>query len=524
MHGLQHGFGIVDDDVTVDGADIAHVEVRNNSSSTNRQNRAAVEARIQEELDNGHYVVVDNKPTFVSALSAVPKPGGDIRLVHDLSQPEGESVNDFATKQPFSHESVEDAINLIGPQWYMAKVDLKSAYRSVAIKPAHRQFTGLKWTFRGDASPTYMVDTRLPFGARHSPFVFNRITQAVKRIYQKLGHDLVVVYLDDFWIAAPSQCDCLHALNELIGLLRQLGFQINWNKVEGPTQRLTFLGIQIDTVAGHLSLNDTKTNALLLTLEEFLSRTRASRRQLERLAGRLSWASCVVPWGRLHVRRIFDLISTLKESGHKCRLFDIHQDLRWWKVFLNAGTNRRLIWDNRPVVQIVTDASSQAGGAFCQDGDWIFRDWQCDRPDIAEQHINLKELGIVCEAARHWCKHWCGSQVVVSTDNQATMGIINNGTSPCRQAAVLLRELSYLSIKYDFSITARYICGGDNVLADAISRLYLPNQVERFMYYLACWYGPSDVPLGYWLPNHMSHRAMLSLSSQITKWKTSLPS
>ncbi|CAC5385457.1 unnamed protein product [Mytilus coruscus] len=45
---------------------------------------------------------------------------------------------------------------------------------------------------------------------------------------------------------------CSAALNCLIQLLRKLGFYINWNKVEGPSQRLIFLGILIDTCGEEL--------------------------------------------------------------------------------------------------------------------------------------------------------------------------------------------------------------------------------------------------------------------------------
>ena len=39
----------------------------------------------------------------------------------------------------------------------------------------------------------------------------------------------------------------------------QLGFHINYNKVEGPSQSLTFLGIHMDTVSMTLALPEKKT-------------------------------------------------------------------------------------------------------------------------------------------------------------------------------------------------------------------------------------------------------------------------
>ena len=98
-----------------------------------------------------------------------------------------------------------------------------------------------------------MCDTRLPFGARKSPPIFNRITQAVARSLRQAGHH-VVVYLDDFFLCGPDFLSCKTTYDALILKLRDLGFQINWKKVVDPCQQLVFLGIQINTMTGRVTL------------------------------------------------------------------------------------------------------------------------------------------------------------------------------------------------------------------------------------------------------------------------------
>ena len=58
----------------------------------------------------------------------------------------------------------------------------------------------------------------------------------------------------------------LHTYNTLIGLLRSLGFKINWKKVVDPTQSLVFLGINIDMRARLLSLDSVKKSAFIVLL------------------------------------------------------------------------------------------------------------------------------------------------------------------------------------------------------------------------------------------------------------------
>ena len=232
-----------------------------------------------------HCKFAHEQPKIISALSAIPKPDGGVRLIHDLSRPADQSVNSYASKDYCKYESISDAIALIQPGWFMAVVDLKSAYRSVHISPDEQCITGLQWQFSGQKQPLTMCDTRLPFGARKSPAIFNRITQAVARSLRQAGHH-VVVYLDDFFVCGPDFVSCKATYDALILKLRNLGFQISWNKVVDPCQQLVFLGIQIDTMTGHLSLKPEKLSELCGLIHTFRQRKRASRSQLESLAGK----------------------------------------------------------------------------------------------------------------------------------------------------------------------------------------------------------------------------------------------
>ena len=137
---------------------------------------------------------------------------------------------------------------MIKPGYYLSKVDLGHAYKSVPIHPSNYEATGLKWQFKGNKLKyTFLVDSRLPFGARKSPEIFHRLTQAVWRIMAKRGFDAIIVYLDDFLIVGETKEVCQLAFDTLITLLQHLGFEISWRKVIRPTQKLVFLGIEVDT-------------------------------------------------------------------------------------------------------------------------------------------------------------------------------------------------------------------------------------------------------------------------------------
>ena len=139
----------------------------------------------------------------------------------------------------------------------MAKIDLKSVYRYVPLHPSNYQAMGLKWKFNNTNSFTYLYDTKLPFGAKQSPEIFHRLKQSIARMMSQRGF-FVVAYLDDFLIIYESEHDCWTAFWELITLLGRLGLTVNWNKVVYPCQRLTYLGIEIDSKCRQLRLPDHK--------------------------------------------------------------------------------------------------------------------------------------------------------------------------------------------------------------------------------------------------------------------------
>ena len=63
---------------------------------------------------------------------------------------------------------------------------------------------------------------------------------------------------------------------------------------EGPCTQLTFLGIEIDTVSGHLHLPTDKLDRLRRLLGQWKDRKVCTRRELESLVGSLNHACKVV--------------------------------------------------------------------------------------------------------------------------------------------------------------------------------------------------------------------------------------
>lgn len=471
LAGIKEGFHIVNPEQIT-----SQVEVDNYKSATDLKYANKVEKQILNELEHGHYKLVSEKPTIISALGAIPKRHSDkIRLIHDASRPSGSALNDFAPHNKFCYQSLQDAVDLIKPEFYLAKVDLANAYRSVRVHPSNFPATGLKWTFSGEDKPSFMVDTRLPFGARTSPEVFNQLTQAVRFMMANRGYNLVA-YLDDFLIVAPTYKTCQAGLNTLMRLLRKLGFHLNYSKIEGPVQRLTFLGIVLDTLRMILELPSNKVQELYEELHSLSQHKKVTKLQLQKLAGRLNWATQCVYGGRYHMRRIIDASCKLQRPWHRTRLTrDMLADIHWWLHFLPTFNGCTPMIENRPAAPVSIDACNNAAGAFFL-GDCVYTPWDNNTQDLC---ISYKEVLALEPAATCWAPYWSNKKVYVHSDNQAAVAIINKGSSKNSMVMDSLRRVFWLSAIYNFRLQAVYYPGPSNFLADAVSRLHEPGGVQR---------------------------------------------
>lgn len=68
-------------------------------------------------------------------------------------------------------------------------------------------------------------------------------------------------------------------MNKLWRKLRELGFAINYSKIVGPTKRITFLGVEIDTETLTLGLPEEKCAALSSQLWEVFNKQSITKRK-----------------------------------------------------------------------------------------------------------------------------------------------------------------------------------------------------------------------------------------------------
>jgi hypothetical protein len=419
---------------------------------------------------------------WVSPLGVIPKSKpGSFRIIHDLSYPEGHSVNDGiadedATCEYGSLKRVIAELWSAGPNALLAKVDVSEAYKHVPVAAADQRYLGSTIVQNGISQ--FYCDTVLPFGLKSSARIFTDITRFVSTVIQHRGASFVWNYCDDFVTVGPPATDvCLRNLRILERTLTEAGFELSSEKREGPSTRVTVLGWVFDTARQVASVPEEKRKAILDLIEEYLSKKSVTKRQALALIGKLNYIARLVRAGRPYLAKLIAAANGPRKLGHYVNLSKrAKQDLIWWAVFLERFDGSVPI--PMPAAKarevgllISTDASDVGLGGVCG------RQWFSIPFDDAEGYgsINVREMLAVAVAFATWSHLIKGHPVVLQCDNEAVVKILDKGRSSLPVLDDLVRFVCLVVAERGAEIIACHIPGSSNAAADSLSRLDISN-------------------------------------------------
>ena len=348
-------------------------------------NPAAVDLKLSQEIGLSRISGPFDHPPFkifwVSPLGLVPKKvPGEFRMIHHLSFPKGNSINDGIPSE-YTHVQyarIDDAIRMIkvvGQGCFLAKTDIKSAFRILPIRPEDYSLLGMRWKEK------FYFDKCMPMGCSSSCRTFESFSTALEWIAQrKLGIKYILHILDDFLIIAGTSVLCQAQLNLFLKFCQVLGVPMAPEKTLGPLRVLSFAGIELDTCNSEARLPQEKIEKCLGMLEKFLKAKKVCLRDLQSLTGLLNFTCSVVIPGRAFLRRLFDLTIGVSKPHHLIRLNnEVKADLRIWQQFLYNFNGRSFfledIWHTSKSLKLFTDAAGSLGfGALFEDK-WCYGEW-----------------------------------------------------------------------------------------------------------------------------------------------------
>ena len=468
LDGLRNGF-----DIGFLGSSVA-TQPKNLRSAT--QLRPLLSQAVAKEVKRGHtagpFCSPPFQPTHCSPIGAVEKDDGTCRLIMDLSQPLGQSINENIPKEPFSvkYSRFDDAVSMVlkkGRGCFMSKLDIKHAFRIIPVHPS--QWHLLCYYFEGH----WYVDLVLPFGLRSSPAIFCQFADLVRWVLDKCyGIPMVVNYSDDFFqVSGQIFTIAKHELNTICQAFEDMGIPLAPDKIFGPCHRLPYLGIIIDSLSMSMEVTEERYQECMSTLPKWLQRSKCTKTELKSLIGKLAFVAKVVRPGRLFLRRMIDLSKSVRKGHHHISLnAEAKADIAWWFDFLPTWSRCTLIPDTKEIyasdIKLFSDASDVGFGAI-YGKEWIQGSWS--KWEV-KPSIDYRELFAIVASAHTWGHEWVGKRIVFVNDNLPITQIWDKGSTPSPDIMGLIRNLFLIAAKTGFSVSLKHIAGVSNPIADALSR------------------------------------------------------
>lgn len=486
------------------GVDVGFTATRNTTMKSRNPNAdqreaAAIEEDIKKELTAGRvigpFASAPWKYYRSSPVLTVAKKGnpGKRRIVHHLSHPRGNSVNDHIIEWPCILSRFTNAIKMVcklGKGCHMAKLDIKSAYRLIPIRPADWPLLGFSW------NNAFYFHTTLPFGLKSSCHLWERYSTAAQWIVKHiLLIPMVIHYVDDYFLTSASAAECQDNMNRIQLLFTELGLTIATEKTVGPTKKLVFLGILIDTQNMTMSLDTERISSIQQLLMEWTNKKTCSLRELQSLIGTLLWAANVVAHGRTFIQflRAAELkhneINNINDKNAIELNDDCRSDIRWWQSFMTEWNGISLLWEEEWLadtdqLQPHTDACNIGYGAVCGT-QWFHSRWTKEQQEMSEDgtisrdSMPFKELYALVTAATTWAYQWHRKRITFRTDCEPVVMAINKGSCRSRMMMQLIRSLHYTAATHHFKYRAIHIAGVNNTIADELSRVLSYEQLSH---------------------------------------------
>ena len=158
------------------------------------------------------------------------------------------------------------------------------------------------------------LNAALPFSLQSAPKIFNSMADTLQWLLEAQGVK-TIQYLNDFLtVGVPDSGKCKLALERIVRLCTSLGVPIVHHNTEGPTCRITFLGIEPDSESGTVRPPKEKLLRFQKEIRWWMDRLSCTKRELLSLISQLQHACGMVRPGRVFLRCMISLAKAVKRT------------------------------------------------------------------------------------------------------------------------------------------------------------------------------------------------------------------
>ena len=372
----------------------------------------------------------------VPALLA-PKKDGTWRMCCD-----SRAINRITVKYRFPIPRVQDLFDQMAGATIFSKIDLRSGYHQVRIRPGDEWKTAFKIK---DGLFEWNV---MPFGLSNAPSTFQRLMNEVLRPF--IGR-FVVVYFDDILVYSRSRTDHLRHLRDVCAALLREKLYAHPKKCSFFTTEVSFLG--------------------------FILSARGVAADPAKVAAITTWP----PLRDVHdVRSFIGLVTFYRRfvpnfSGVAAPITDLIrlEKFEWTKAAERAFEELKRLMTEAPVLrlpdfervfEVACDASGVGiGGVLSQEGHPV--EYFSEKLDDTKRRYDNydREFYALVQSLRHWRHYLLPKEFVLYSDHSALRHLQD-------QRKVSDRHSRWIEYLQDYTFVIRHKKGKDNAVADALSR------------------------------------------------------
>ena len=249
---------------------------------------------------------------------------------------------------------------------------------------------------------------------------------------------------------------------------------------------IIFLGFLKDSVNQIIAIPIEKISKAINMIEHMLSKESkpAQKRkmtvlQLQKICGFLNFLSQVILPGRAFTQRLYcPLQNSNLQQHHHIKISDkMFRDLRMWEKFVkNPSIYCRSFMDftkdcTADQINFYTDASRNFAlgcSGYCERL-WFQLRWGKDVAEL-EPSIQYLELYALTIGILSWLHCFCNRRIIVFSDNQGVVNVINSSSLGCKNCMILVRIIVLHSLIHNVSVFAHFVLTKNNEIADSLSR------------------------------------------------------
>ena len=376
-----------------------------------------------------------------------------------------------------------------GESVHLLKSDFKAAYRCCPITSGHLPYANILVQDPSSGVVLEATQYAMPFGAVAAVYAWDRLGEAIVRIIEHILIVAVGRYVDDLFMAdfAETSEELRSLLLELVGLL---GLTLEETKTPAPGESLEILGVVVAlsrlrgvdgmTLRASLTVGQSKRARWAELIEHTLATGVITYRELEKLVGRLAFASSAA-WGPLARGHLTSLYGLLAKGG-SCldvgAMVCAAGDLEWWKQWLLearlVSVVPRVVALPWAIVYSDAEGDGGVGAVLGIDGEFL---WLAGH---IPKHVSVKlkkrktqifpfEVIAATISLMKWGPVLRGRRVAFFVDNVGARGSLASGRSSQPDVNSIVRVVWQLVIKYRLAIFFVWVPSALNV-ADGPSR------------------------------------------------------